>query len=277
MDSVLLYWDDMLLMVGPYGDLVRYLYDEPIILILECDGARILTKLNMEFLQRVPSSTESIFKIGSTEPTYLLYDALDHFYRRNAKVCALHFNAIIYTFGRFLLQLLKGLRTSRLLEYQEIPRLTLTLFPIFNLSPFPHNPPPASVANPFHFTDVGDGDDPVKILKDGILSVPPQKKSKTLEALILIKTSLLSVSKVMIFLSSYHLIASHIVRVHQKHENDVAPAFTTAQLKCYIQVAKSKKPKLSAETRKSFVDSYVALPKGDTAPGSRVAYSMTVR
>nr|GEW21219.1 protein vacuoleless1 [Tanacetum cinerariifolium] len=85
MDSVLLYWDDMLLMVGPYGDPVRYIYDEPIILIPECDGARILSNSTMEFLQRVPASTESIFKIGSTEPAALLYDALDHFDRRSAK------------------------------------------------------------------------------------------------------------------------------------------------------------------------------------------------
>ncbi|CAI9281131.1 unnamed protein product [Lactuca saligna] len=85
MDNVLLYWDDMLLMVGPYGDLVHYLYDEPIILIPECDGARILSNLNMGFLQRVPSSIESIFKIQSIERTALLYDALDHYDRRNAK------------------------------------------------------------------------------------------------------------------------------------------------------------------------------------------------
>ena len=86
MDSVLLYWDDMLLMMGPRGDPVRYLYDEPIILIPECDGVRILSNSSMEFLQRVPDSTESIFKIGSTSPAALLYDALDHFDRRSAKV-----------------------------------------------------------------------------------------------------------------------------------------------------------------------------------------------
>lgn len=85
MDSVLLYWDDMLLMVGPYGDPVHYLYDEPIILIPECDGVRILSNTSMEFLQRVPDSTVSIFKIGSTLPAALLYDALDHFDRRSAK------------------------------------------------------------------------------------------------------------------------------------------------------------------------------------------------
>ncbi|KAK6157102.1 hypothetical protein DH2020_011350 [Rehmannia glutinosa] len=85
LDSVLLYWDDMLLMVGPYGDPVRYIYDEPIILIPECDGVRILSNTSMEFLHRVPDSTVSIFQIGSTLPAALLYDALEHFDRRSAK------------------------------------------------------------------------------------------------------------------------------------------------------------------------------------------------
>lgn len=86
LDSVLLYWDDMLLMVGPEGEPVRYFYDEPLILIPECDGVRILSNSSMEFLQRVPDSTVSIFKIGATSPAALLYDALDHFDRRSAKV-----------------------------------------------------------------------------------------------------------------------------------------------------------------------------------------------
>jgi DNA replication licensing factor MCM6 len=34
---------------------------------------------------------------------------------------------------------------------------------------------------------------------------------------------------------------------------------------------------LSSDARKLLVDSYVALRRGDTAPGSRVAYRMTVR
>lgn len=34
---------------------------------------------------------------------------------------------------------------------------------------------------------------------------------------------------------------------------------------------------LSTEARKLLVDSYVALRRGDTTPGSRVAYRMTVR
>ncbi|KAL2475151.1 DNA replication licensing factor MCM6 [Abeliophyllum distichum] len=76
--------------------------------------------------------------------------------------------------------------------------------------------------------------------------------------------------------TDYH-IAHHIVRVHQKHENALAPAFTTAQLKRYISFAKTLKPKLSPEARQLLVESYVSLRRGDTAPGSRVAYRMTVR
>ncbi|XP_023003527.1 DNA replication licensing factor MCM6 isoform X1 [Cucurbita maxima] len=76
--------------------------------------------------------------------------------------------------------------------------------------------------------------------------------------------------------TDYH-IAHHIVRVHQKHEDALSPAFTTAELKRYIAYAKTLKPKLSLEARKVLVDSYVALRRGDTTPGSRVAYRMTVR
>lgn len=86
LDSVLLYWDELLLMVGPNGDPVRYFYDEPIILIPECDGVRILSNSSMEFLQRVPDSIVSIFLLGSTEVGALLYDALDHFDKHSAKV-----------------------------------------------------------------------------------------------------------------------------------------------------------------------------------------------
>lgn len=95
MDAVLLYWDDMLLMMGPDGEPVSYLYDEPIFLIPECDGVRILSNTSMEFLQRVPDSTVSIFTIGSTSPAALLYDALDHFDRRSAKVLTLSFSLYI--------------------------------------------------------------------------------------------------------------------------------------------------------------------------------------
>ncbi|XP_075502874.1 DNA replication licensing factor MCM6-like [Primulina tabacum] len=72
-------------------------------------------------------------------------------------------------------------------------------------------------------------------------------------------------------------IAHHIVRVHQKHEDALAPPFTTGQLKRYMSYAKTLKPKLTSEARQCLVESYVSLRRGDAAPGSRVAYRMTVR
>ena len=85
LDSVLLYWSEVLLMVGPNGDPVQYNYDEPIMLIPECDGVRILTNSSMEFLHRVPDSTTLIFGIGSMSPAALLYDARDHYDKQSAK------------------------------------------------------------------------------------------------------------------------------------------------------------------------------------------------
>ncbi|KAJ4888735.1 DNA replication licensing factor MCM6 [Raphanus sativus] len=76
--------------------------------------------------------------------------------------------------------------------------------------------------------------------------------------------------------TDYH-ISHHIIRVHQKHEAALSPAFTTVQLKRYIAYAKNLKPKLSPEARKQLVKSYVSLRGGDTTPGTRVAYRMTVR
>lgn len=43
--------------------------------------------------------------------------------------------------------------------------------------------------------------------------------------------------------TDYH-IAHHIVRVHQKREEALSPAFTTAELKRYIAYAKTLKPKV---------------------------------
>uniref|UniRef100_A0A452Y7A4 DNA helicase n=1 Tax=Aegilops tauschii subsp. strangulata TaxID=200361 RepID=A0A452Y7A4_AEGTS len=76
--------------------------------------------------------------------------------------------------------------------------------------------------------------------------------------------------------TDYH-IAHHIVRVHQKREEALSPAFSTAELKRYFAFAKSLKPQLSSEAKKVLVESYVVLRRGDSTPGTRVAYRMTVR
>jgi hypothetical protein len=76
------------LQVGPYGDVIRYSFDEPLVLIPECDGVRLLSNSLMEILQRVPDSIVSIFGVGSTAPAALLFEALEHFEKRRwAKFC----------------------------------------------------------------------------------------------------------------------------------------------------------------------------------------------
>ncbi|KAI1311299.1 hypothetical protein EDD11_003512 [Mortierella claussenii] len=84
-DSVVLYWDKIVLMVGPYGDWIKYSYDDAIFLIPEIDGVRVISSEKCEFLQKVPDVTENIFKIGSTAPAAMLYDALDHFEKKSPK------------------------------------------------------------------------------------------------------------------------------------------------------------------------------------------------
>lgn len=83
--SVVLYWDKILLMVGPYGDFVKYSYDSALSLITECDGVRIITRDTCEFLSLVHESTESIFNIGSTTSAALLYDAYEAFEAKSVK------------------------------------------------------------------------------------------------------------------------------------------------------------------------------------------------
>ncbi|TPX37893.1 hypothetical protein SeMB42_g06813 [Synchytrium endobioticum] len=84
-DSVVLHWPDTLLVVGPFGDWIKYTYDGVVHMVTEIDGVRILTPDKCEFLQRVPTATEDVFKIGSTKPGAILYDAMEHFERQSPK------------------------------------------------------------------------------------------------------------------------------------------------------------------------------------------------
>ncbi len=84
-DSVIMYWDTLLLMVGPSGEWIKYNYEEPLVLVPEIDGCRIISSTKCEFIKMVPKSTLSIFQIGSTAPAAMLYDAMDAFEKRSAK------------------------------------------------------------------------------------------------------------------------------------------------------------------------------------------------
>ncbi|KAI9106064.1 Vps16, N-terminal region-domain-containing protein [Phlyctochytrium arcticum] len=84
-DSVVLHWPDSVLMVGPFGDWIKYTYEGIVRLVPEIDGLRIISNEKCEFLQRVPTSMEEVFKIGSTAPGAILFDAFDHFEKKSPR------------------------------------------------------------------------------------------------------------------------------------------------------------------------------------------------
>ncbi|KAA6418805.1 MAG: vacuolar sorting-associated 16 protein [Trebouxia sp. A1-2] len=84
-DSVVMCWQDILLMVGPYGDWIKHNLEFKTVLVSECDGIRLVSAEQHELLSRVPDSLTDIFKLGSTAPGALLLDARQLFERQNAR------------------------------------------------------------------------------------------------------------------------------------------------------------------------------------------------
>ena len=77
-DSVVMYWKGLgLLMVGPYGDWIKYTYGEGLCILQEVDCLRIVTRDKVEILQRVPATTDAICRIGSFAPAAMLVDAME--------------------------------------------------------------------------------------------------------------------------------------------------------------------------------------------------------
>lgn len=81
-DSVVLHWKNLgVLMVGPYGDWLRFPYGvvDNLFIIPEIDCCRVITDSSVELLQRVPPATAMLLRIGSIEPSAMLLDASDAF------------------------------------------------------------------------------------------------------------------------------------------------------------------------------------------------------
>ena len=92
-DSVIMYWKDLgILMVGPYGDWLRFPYDgdsgtsggsssqqSHLKLVPEMDGCRVITDKSIALIQRVPPATAALLRVGSIEPAAMLLDASDAF------------------------------------------------------------------------------------------------------------------------------------------------------------------------------------------------------
>lgn len=78
-DSVVLHWKNLgILMVGPYGDWLRFPYTcNTLCCVPEIDCCRVITDSTVEILQRVPAATAQLLRIGSIETTAMLLDASD--------------------------------------------------------------------------------------------------------------------------------------------------------------------------------------------------------
>ena len=84
-DSILVLWERLLLMVGPYADSVKYEYASPPLLHTEVDGVRIIAEHESELLQRVPEPTEQVFMPGSLAPAARLLEASTAFDQGSAR------------------------------------------------------------------------------------------------------------------------------------------------------------------------------------------------
>ncbi|EED77397.1 predicted protein, partial [Postia placenta Mad-698-R] len=84
-DAVLVTWDTLALLVGPFGDTLQYFYSGPTFAVTESDGIRLVGPDSCDFVQKVPVSSVSVFRPGSTSPSAILYDAWENFTRRSPK------------------------------------------------------------------------------------------------------------------------------------------------------------------------------------------------
>ncbi|KAJ5077173.1 vacuolar protein sorting vps16 [Anaeramoeba ignava] len=95
-DTVLVYFENMdqlieayepniLIMLGPNNQMVRFYFESPIYFHTEIDGARIITSTTSEFLSKVPDEVQSIFWYGATSPEAILFDAYREFKHSDSK------------------------------------------------------------------------------------------------------------------------------------------------------------------------------------------------
>jgi vacuolar protein sorting-associated protein 16 len=82
-DAVLLTFPTSVILLAPGGETVEYTYMSTPHLVTETDGARILTSMECDMVQRVPESSESVFRPGSTAPAAFLFDASESFSRKS--------------------------------------------------------------------------------------------------------------------------------------------------------------------------------------------------
>ncbi|KAJ8252797.1 hypothetical protein GJAV_G00205690 [Gymnothorax javanicus] len=83
--SVVIMWDQHLLVAGECKDTIQYHLDDESVLVPELDGVRIICGTSHELLQEVPAACEEIFKIASMAPGALLLEAHKEYEKQSQK------------------------------------------------------------------------------------------------------------------------------------------------------------------------------------------------
>ncbi|KAG1736151.1 Vps16, C-terminal region-domain-containing protein [Suillus paluster] len=89
-DAVLVTWNNLASVILPSrdnlaGETLRYLYFGGSFVVTEADGARIIGQDVCDFIQKVPTSSVSIFRPGSTSSSAILFAAWESFLQRSPK------------------------------------------------------------------------------------------------------------------------------------------------------------------------------------------------
>ncbi|KAF9219507.1 vacuolar assembling sorting protein VPS16 [Gyrodon lividus] len=84
-DAILVTWNNLAVLVGPSGDTLSYFYVGATFAVTEIDGVRVIGQEVCDFIQKVPASSMSVFRPGSTSPSAILFDAWESFTRRSSK------------------------------------------------------------------------------------------------------------------------------------------------------------------------------------------------
>lgn len=84
-DAIAFITDFFVTLISPSGDTALFPIESPVHAATECDGIVVLSNYERNFIQKVPAENDQVFRIGSTSPAALLFDAYNLFEKRNAK------------------------------------------------------------------------------------------------------------------------------------------------------------------------------------------------
>ncbi|KAK4186845.1 putative vacuolar protein sorting-associated protein 16 [Podospora australis] len=85
-DAVVIAWEDEVHLVGPGGAVTKFYYDSGRVHLLpDYDGVRIIANDTCDFLQKVPSVIEEVFRLGADSPASILLDAVEQLEMQSPK------------------------------------------------------------------------------------------------------------------------------------------------------------------------------------------------